>query len=259
MVSFGMDTYLFLGAAGFFAGFVDSIAGGGGLIALPALLSAGLPPHLALGTNKLQGSFGTFTATLNYMRNDLVELKKTISGVAFTAAGAGIGTLAVQHVPGDFLHFVIPFLLLAVFLYLVFSPELGAMDTNAKLTEPVFYGLGGVVLGFYDGFFGPGTGAFWMVGFVLLLGINLKKATAHTKVMNFTSNIVALVVFFKAGLVLVPVGIMMGMCQMLGAFAGSNLVVLKGTRFVRIFLLVVIAATIMKLMIATYFPDAVAG
>lgn len=248
-----LQTHILLWIAGFLSGFVDSIAGGGGLIALPALLSAGIPPHLALGTNKLQGSFGTLTATFNYSRNGLVGIQETVAGIVFTAVGAGLGTVAIQHLPGDILKHIIPVLLLTVFFYILLSPDLGSRDVRAQLPPAVFYCVFGLALGFYDGFFGPGTGSFWMVAFVLLLGVNLTKATARTKVMNFTSNIVALAFFLYGGHVLFSVGIVMGSGQMLGALAGSHLVVLKGTRFVRVFFLCVIALTILKLVVATYW------
>ncbi len=249
-----LSTYIFLGLAGFFAGFVDSIAGGGGLIALPAILTTGIPPHLALGTNKLQGSFGTLTATFNYRRKGLVSLHDTLSGVFYTAVGAGIGTLTIQHLSPAFLRHVIPSLLVAAFIYMLLSPEVGTDERKKQLLPPgLFYCLAGLILGFYDGFFGPGAGSFWMVAFVFLAGMALTKATAHTKVMNFTSNIVALAFFIRAGQVLFTVGLVMGAGQMLGALAGSNLVVLKGVRFVRWFLLAVIAATIARLIVITYF------
>ena len=247
-----LQTTIFLGFSGAVAGFVDSIAGGGGLIALPALLSAGIPPHLALGTNKMQGSFGTFTATINYSRNNLVRLRDTLPGILYTAIGAATGTIIIQHLSADFLRYLIPILLLAVFLYMLVSPQLGETDTRPILSPHIFYGLMGLGLGFYDGFFGPGTGSFWMVGFVLLLGINLKKATAHTKIMNFTSNIVALFFFVMGNQVIFHIGLVMGIGQIIGAFAGSNLVVLKNSRLVRIFLLTVIALTVLKLLVTTY-------
>lgn len=237
---------------GFFAGFVDSIAGGGGLITVPVLLSVGIPPHLALGTNKLQSSFGSFTAALNYSRSGLVDFKRVLPGILFTACGAVIGTTTIQHLSGGFLSRFIPVMLLAVFLYFLFSPELGTVEKAAKIPDKLFYGIFGMLLGFYDGFFGPGTGSFWMVAFVLSLGLNLKGATAHTKIMNFTSNIVALIAFAFGDNVLFAAGIVMGFCQMLGAFIGSNLVIKRGVKFVRVFFLTVVALTIMKLIYSTY-------
>ena len=124
------------------------------------------------------------------------------------------------------------------------------------LRQPLFFfGCAGMSLGFYDGFFGPGTGSFWTIALVVLLGLNLKKATAHTKVFNFTSNVVALAAFLAGGNVLVSAGLLMGAGQMLGAFVGSRLVIRKGTGFVRVFFLVVVAATVTKLVYSTYFAS----
>ncbi len=260
MDSVAVSTYIFLAGAGFFAGFVDSIAGGGGLIALPALLSVGIPPHLALGTNKLQGSFGTFTAAVTYRCNGFVSLRELWGGVVYTALGAGIGTATIQHFPADFLNRIIPALLFIVFLYLLLFPDTGVKSKSLTVVPTrLFYTALGLTLGFYDGFFGPGTGAFWMMAFVLFLGLDLTKATARTKVMNFTSNAAALVFFVLGGQVFFSVGIVMGVAQILGAYVGSNLVVLKGVRLVRILFLIVIAGTILKLMISTYWFNAISG
>ncbi|WP_319523485.1 TSUP family transporter [Breoghania sp.] len=248
-----ISAFLWLWLAGLLAGFVDSIAGGGGIISLPALLATGMPPHLALGTNKLQGTCGSLTAALNYSRKGLVDLREIPMGVFFTALGALTGTVTVQVLSPDFLRSIILFLLIGVFFYTLFSPDLGKLDRRPVMAAPVFFGCSGMALGFYDGFFGPGTGSFWTIALVVLLGLNLKKATAHTKVFNFTSNVVALAAFFVGGNVLVSAGLLMGAGQMLGAFAGSRLVIRRGTGFVRVFFLVVVAATVAKLVYSTYF------
>ncbi|MBC2710883.1 MAG: TSUP family transporter [Desulfosarcina sp.] len=239
--------------AGLFAGFVDAIAGGGGIISLPALLAAGMPPHLALGTNKLQGTFGSMTAAVNYSRKGLVNLREIPTGVVFTALGALAGTVTVQVLSPDFLRHIILILLAGVFLYTLFSPDLGKLDRRPSMAAPVFFCCAGLALGFYDGFFGPGTGSFWAIALVLVLGLNLKKATAHTKIFNFTSNVVALGAFFAGHNVVVSAGLLMGAGQMLGAFLGSRLVIQKGTGFVRVFFLVVVAATIIRLACTSYF------
>jgi uncharacterized membrane protein YfcA len=235
------------------AGFVDSIAGGGGIISLPVLLSVGIPPHQALGTNKLQGSFGSFTAAVNYSRKGLVDFKRIVPGIVFTALGAALGTVAIQMLSADFLKHVIPPLLAAVFFYTLFSPDMGRRDSKPKMNEGLFYLSAGLMLGFYDGFFGPGTGSFWTLLFVLLLGIDLKKATAHTKITNFTSNLVALIVFILGGKVLFLAGLVMGCGQMAGAYTGSKLVIRNGVGFVRIFFLSVVAVTVARLFYVTYF------
>jgi uncharacterized membrane protein YfcA len=246
------STHFFLLLAGVFAGFVDSIAGGGGIISLPALMATGMPPHLALGTNKLQGSFGSLTAAVNYSRKGLVSLGDVPMGIAFTALGALAGTAIVQILAADFLQHIILILLAAVFFTTLCLPDLGRVDRRPLLAAPLFFGLAGLALGFYDGFFGPGTGAFWTIALVTVLGRNLKKATAYTKIFNFTSNIVALGAFMLGGNVIVSAGLLMGAGQMLGAFLGSRLVIQKGTGFVRVFFLVVVALTIIKLAYATY-------
>lgn len=243
---------LLLAVGGLCAGFVDSIAGGGGMIALPVLLTAGLPPHLALGTNKLQSSFGSFTATVNYARKGLVRPQEMIWGIVATALGAVLGTLAIQRVSATVLSGIIPVMLVIVFLYTLFSPDLGYSDTAARLQKNLFYLAMGLLLGFYDGFFGPGTGSFWALAFVLLMGFNLKKATAHTKITNFTSNIVALIFFLLGGKVVFTAGITMGIGQVAGAYLGSRLVILRGVGLVRFFLLTVVGLTILKLVVDTY-------
>jgi len=229
------------------AGFVDSIAGGGGLITLPALLAVGIPPHMALGTNKLQSSFGSFTASIRYTRSGLVVKDQLIRGVLFTLIGAATGTILIQIIPAEFLRKIIPFILLGVFFYTLFSPDLGHMDRTARIKAPLFYTIAGLTLGFYDGFFGPGTGSLWTIAMVGIVGYNLKTATANTKIMNFTSNIVALTVFILGGNVLFLPGIIMAGGQICGAWLGSHMVINKGTRFIRIFFLTVVAATIIKL------------
>lgn len=252
MEPLSISALFWLWLAGLFAGFVDAIAGGGGIISLPALLATGMPPHLALGTNKLQGSFGSMTAAVNYTRKGLVNLREIPAGVVFTALGALAGTLTVQVISPNFLRHIILFLLGGVFLYTLFSPDMGRLERRPSMAAPAFFGCTGLVLGFYDGFFGPGTGSFWTIALVLVLGLNLKKATAHTKIFNFTSNVVALVAFFFGHNVVVSAGLLMGAGQILGAFLGSRLVIQKGTGFVRVFFLLVVAGTIMKLAYGTY-------
>ena len=245
---FEIFTLFLLFLAGFGAGFVDSIAGGGGIITLPALLASGIPPHFALGTNKLQSSFGSFTATVNYAKRGLYEPKKVLEGVFFTFVGAALGSYVVKFFSAGFLTNFIIFMLIVLFIFTLFNKNLG-LKTKARRMKPfLFYTIFGLVIGFYDGFFGPGTGSFWTIALVLFLGLNLKAATAQTKIFNFTSNIVSLIVFFISGVVLIKVGIIMGAGQILGAYSGSTLVAKKEVIFVRYIFLIVVAATIVKLV-----------
>lgn len=248
-----LSTYFLLWCAGIVAGFVDSIAGGGGLIALPALLTAGLPPHLALGTNKLQSSFGSLTASLNYTRKGLVDPRHMITAICFTTIGAAAGTITIQFLSARILRNIIPVLLILAFIYLLATPDFGRKRRRQIISQHTFYLLLGPALGFYDGFFGPGTGSFWAFSFVALLGMNLPQATAHTKITNFTSNAVSLLAFAAGGNVFYSVGIIMGSGQAMGAYLGSRLVIHRGARLVRTLLIAVIAATIFKLIYDTYF------
>lgn len=256
MPPLGLEMVVILWFGGWLAGFVDSIAGGGGIISVPVLLAVGIPPHTALGTNKLQSSFGSFTATLNYARKGLVSPREMVSGISFTALGAVLGTLTIQLLPADFLRHIIPVLLLAVFVYTLLTPQLGALDGPRRMPARLFYLVFGLALGFYDGFFGPGTGSFWTVAFVLLLGLNLKHGTAHTKVTNFTSNVVSLGVFVLSGKVYYAAGLVMATGQIVGAFMGSRMVIMHEVKFVRWFFLGVVGLTILKLAWSTYYAVA---
>jgi uncharacterized protein len=244
--------YLFLFFGAGLSGLVDSIAGGGGIISIPLLLDVGIPPHATIATNKLQASFGSFTSMMRYRHSGLVRLREVIPGIVCTALGAATGAILIQMVNADALARVIPFVLIGLLLYTLASPRLGAADSQAKVNEHLLFIFFGLFLGFYDGFFGPGTGSFWTLALASLAGYNLKRATATTKVMNFTSNFVSLCVFLIGGKVIIAVGLIMGIGQLLGAWIGTHLVITRGTRFIRIFFISVVSATIIDLLIKQY-------
>jgi uncharacterized membrane protein YfcA len=238
--------------AGLVGGFVDSVAGGGGLITIPVLLNVGLDPQHALGTNKLQAAFGSGSASWHYAQAGTVPLKDCGPGFVFSLAGAALGALAVQRVEPLFLKRAIPLLLLAVALYTLLKPRLGAQDLRPRMPRPRFDLVFGLGLGFYDGFFGPGTGTFWAMAYMLGLGFNLTRATGYTKVMNFASNLSSLAFFLLGRNVLFGAGLSMGFGQLLGARIGSRLVIAKGARFIRpIFISMVLALTL-KLLYDAY-------
>lgn len=245
--------YTLLLIVGFSAGFVDSVAGGGGIITLPALISVGLPPQLALGTNKLQSSFGSFSSSMNYIRKGAVNLKETVLGVLCTLVGASLGAWAVQQIDASFLSKMIPFLLTAILFYILFTPQLGKIERDAKISSPLFFLIFGLTLGFYDGFFGPGTGSFWTVLIMVLLGSDMVKATAITKTMNFTSNVVSLIVFTIGGCIVLKVGLIMAAGQIGGALLGSGMVVKKGTKFIKPIFLTVVAIMVITMFYKNYF------
>jgi uncharacterized membrane protein YfcA len=233
------------------AGWIDSIAGGGGLLTVPVLLNFGLPPADALGTNKLQAVFGSASATWHYGRAGLIDFRNAATGVVFTAIGAALGALMVQRFRPDFLRVIIPFLLIAIAAYFLFRPRLGDADARLRMKSAPFHFMFGLPLGFYDGFFGPGTGSFWAMAYVLLLGFNLKKATAHTKLMNFTSNAAALLMFAVGGKVHLLAGLTMGAGELLGTRLGAKMVIRRGTRFIRPIFIAVVLAIIARLVITT--------
>ena len=250
MVEVPLDTLMLLVAVAGLAGMIDAIAGGGGLLALPAILWAGLPPVQALATNKLQGSFGTLTASYNFIRRGEIDLRRLRIPILMTFIGSASGTLAVQRLGSDLLNQIVPALLIAFALYFLFSPRIGDQDAHHRISHGLFGLLIGFSLGFYDGFFGPGTGSFFAAAFVLLLGYNLRRATAGTKVLNFTSNIASLIFFSLAGQVVWQVGLPMGLAQMAGAWIGSHLVIRHGTRLIRPLLVIVSLAISIKLLLS---------
>jgi uncharacterized membrane protein YfcA len=244
--SFWIYPILFI--AGFSAGLVDSIAGGGGLITLPVLLGVGFPPHIALGTNKFQSSFGSFTASVHYIRNGAADLSDCKIGILYTLIGSALGAWSVQRINADALGYIIPFLLVGIVIYTVLSPKVGELDKHAKLSRSAFYLIFGLLLGFYDGFFGPGTGSFWAIAFVALLGFNLTKATGYTKVMNFTSNIVSLIMFAIGGYIVLWAGIIMAVGEILGARIGSGLAIKNGAKFIKPIFVIIVILTAIKIL-----------
>jgi len=240
-------------ATGLVAGFVDSIAGGGGLIALPVLLSCGLEPRHALGTSKLQSSFGSGSAAWHYARAGTVDLKDCRRGFTLSMLGAALGTLAVQQLDPSFLRRTIPVLLGAVAIYSLLRPELGAADRHPHMKRAVFDLIFIFGIAIYDGFFGPGAGTFWTMAFVLVMGFNLTRATDYTKVMNFASNLASLAFFLRAGQVHFDAGLAMGAGQLLGARLGSRMVVKRGTKFIRPVFIAVVLALTAKLFYGAWF------
>ena len=236
------------------AGFVDSIAGGGGLITLPVLLAVCPDPKLALGTNKLQASFGSGSATYHYARAGALSLADCRRACVLAFIGSVTGSFLVQQLDPLLLKRIVPVALLLVALYVWFKPQLGEKDIHPRMSRLRFDFLCAFGLGLYDGFLGPGTGTFLTLAFMLGLGFNLTKATAHTKALNFASNLASLIVFLIAQKILFVAGLTMGAGQWLGARAGSGMVMTRGTKFIRpVFLTVVILVTL-KMLYTAYWP-----
>ncbi|MET1080137.1 MAG: TSUP family transporter [Pseudomonas sp.] len=237
-------TLAILALVAFAAGFIDAVAGGGGLLTIPALLTAGLPPHLVLGTNKLSATFGACVASYTFYRRGLFDPRQWRNGLIATAVGALLGAVLAQWLPAEWLNQMLPGVVFACGLYLLF----GKTPTVPPPADAVIprrrqwpQGLG---LGLYDGVAGPGTGAFWTVSSLLLYPLDLLRASAVARSMNCVSNVVALAVFIASGQVAWLLGICMGLALMGGAFLGARTAIQGGSRFIRpVFILVVFALT----------------
>ena len=215
------------------AGFIDAIAGGGGLITIPALLMTGMSPALALGTNKLQACGGSFSASLYFIRQGAVNIRAVWLLLLMTFIGATLGTILIQQVDASIVKKILPFLIFAIGVYFLVTPKLGDEDRQQRLSYAMFAFSAGFGIGFYDGFFGPGTGSLLSLACVTLLGFNLAKATAHAKVLNFTSNIASLIFFLIGGQIMWSVGLAMMAGQFIGANLGAKMVLSKGKTLIR--------------------------
>lgn len=239
------ELLLLLCSVAFIAGYIDAIAGGGGLLTVPALLTAGLPAHVVLGTNKLAATFGSLTASITYYRKKLFSPKYWRNSLIFTAIGALLGTLIVDQLSTETLEKILPLFILFAAIYTLFN----RMQLDDRLTLPTEDSklhwqqrIQGFTLGLYDGVAGPGTGAFWMVSTMALYKINLLLTSGVARTMNFVSNGFSLAAFIVLGHVHYTLGIAMGLCLMLGAWLGAHSAIRFGSKFIRpIFISVVVA------------------
>jgi uncharacterized membrane protein YfcA len=232
-------------ATGLAAGFVDTIAGGGGLLTLPMLLSICPDPKLALGTNKLQSTFGSTSATFHFAHAGALNLREVYRACLLAFLGSLIGTLLVAQVDSHRLKQILPVLLVAVAVFVWLRPQLGEKDIHPRISRLKFDFIFAFGIGFYDGILGPGTGTFLALAFMLGLGLNLTKATANTKALNWASNVASLIVFALAQKIWFAAGLVMGAGQMLGARLGSRMVLTRGTKFIRpVFLAMVLLITL---------------
>ena len=231
------------------AGFVDSIAGGGGLLTVPALLAAGLPPTTALATNKAQSTFGALTAAVTYTRGGAVEPRRLGPPILTVLVGSATGTFIVTQVDTARLEDLLPWLLLAIAGYVAFRPNLGEVATAARIAPRTYTLTAAPVIGAYDGFLGPGTGSFFALSLVGLRGHDLTRATATAKVFNLTSNLTALLVFALAGAPAWLLGAVMAVGQAIGARLGAGAVLARGAGLVRPALVIVSVALSIRLLV----------
>jgi len=242
------DLLFILIAAAFAAGFIDSIAGGGGLITVPALMLAAIPPVTALATNKVQALFGSGMAAVNYARAGYVDVRRQWVAALISFAGALIGALFASSLPTDVIRLGLPVLLIGVALFFAFKKGLDDVDRVQRITPLLFTVAFVPLIGFYDGLIGPGTGAFFMIGFVTLAGYGILKATAHTKLLNFASNVGGLTGFLLVAKPFWMLGLAMGAAQVAGAYVGSTLASRIGAKLIRPVLVVVSTILALKLL-----------
>lgn len=247
-MSLAPELILILCLIAFTAGFIDAVAGGGGLLTVPALMTAGLPPHIVLGTNKLAATFGSATASWTYYRRKLFDPVFWRRSLIYTAIGALLGTLLVNQIDKQLLEKVLPLIVLFTAVYTLFNRFQPDSQNQLPAEQPGLYWkqrLQGLTLGFYDGVAGPGTGAFWVVSTSALYRLNLLLSSGVARTTNFISNAVSMMTFMLLGQVNYLLGIAMGLCLMLGAYWGARSAIRFGSRFIRpLFILMVMALTV---------------
>lgn len=238
-----------MSAVSFLAGFIDSIAGGGGLLLLPSLLLAGLPPQVALGTNKFASSIGTGTALINFILKKKVVWKIAASGIAFSLLGSFIGTKTIlifnNEIVGRIIIFLLPF---AMLITLIPQKERAKGNEPSRFDITVKIPFICLFIGFYDGFFGPGTGSFLIIAFYMFIGLGLVQSSATAKVFNLASNLGALVIFVLGGKVIFSIGIPLAVANIAGNYIGSNLAVKKGASTIKFFLLLSLTILMISLI-----------
>lgn len=247
MIELGIESVCFLVATAFVAGGIDAVAGGGGLLTIPALMAVGVPPVPALATNKLQGAVGTCSAFLTFLREGHVDLRAFMLPALGAFVGAVAGSTTVQFVDPRFLSAFVPVLLVAMGLYFLFAPPMSTVDRNARVGR-VGLTVATTGIGFYDGFFGPGTGSFLTMALVALAGLGLVRAIANTKFLNLATNIAALIAMIAGGKVLWLLGLSMAVANVAGNQLGARLAIRYGGKGLRPLLVVMSFALTVKLL-----------
>lgn len=244
------DYYFVLALAAFLAGLIDAVVGGGGLIQIPALFSVlpNVAPATLLGTSKLAGVWGTGAAAINFARRVRVEWNTAAPAAVAAFVLSFLGAYTVTKIPPDFIRKLLPLVLIAVAVYTFKKKDLGSVHApmHQGLREKAFAVAVGGGIGFYDGFFGPGTGSFLVFLFVRFFGFNFLGASAVAKVVNVACNFAALLWFGYSGHLLWQLGLMMAVCNVAGSLIGSRLAIRHGSAFVRKIFLVVVSVLILK-------------
>ena len=238
-----------LAVAAFGAGLLDAIAGGGGLISLPALLAAGIPPHLALGTNKGQAVFGATASAVSFWRRGEVTRERALPAFAAGFAGSWLGAHLVLGVPPATLRVAVIALLLGAATLVLARRSAAALVPKVTSARAALIALIGIsfALGAYDGFFGPGTGSLLVIAFATVFGDALTRASGNAKVVNLASNLAAMLLFASHGNILWRVALPMAGANAVGAAVGARLAIKRGDRLVRVVVIAVVLAVVTKL------------
>jgi uncharacterized membrane protein YfcA len=242
-----LDSVVLLVVAAFVAGTIDAIAGGGGLVTIPALLAVGVAPVAALATNKLQSAVGTAGAVVAFARKGRIDLRRFGVPAAMSLGGSAIGAFLVTQIDPSFLSGFIPLLLIAMVVYFVVGPKMSDEDRHARAGRVALWGTAAAI-GCYDGFFGPGTGSFLTVALVALFGLGLPGAIAHAKLLNLASNVAAVAVLVAGGHALWATGLAMAAANAAGGQVGAHVAMRYGGRAARPLLIVVSLALTAKLL-----------
>lgn len=231
------------------AGTIDAMAGGGGLLTVPGLLAAGIDPISALATNKVQGIFSPLSATVHFWREGKIKLQENFWPAAAAFFGAALGAVSLSYADPGVLRRLVPYLLILIALWMLLSPQMGRVQRKSRISAAVFSLSIIPLIAFYDGFFGPGTGTFFALSLVGLLGLSLQEATVRTKVLNFSTNLGALSVFLFSGHILWRYGLVMAVGMMIGGNIGARLVLRHGTTLIKPMLVATSLAMSAKLLL----------
>ena len=235
----------------FLGGLIDAVAGGGGLITLPAYLIAGLPAHMASGTNKCGNAFGTFLSTGRFLKRGDVHIPSAVAGAVGALAGAWVGARLNLIVPEQVLYYIMLAVVPVMAVFLLLKRDFGQEDRSGELSRGQLMAMAagiGLIIGGYDGFFGPGAGTFLMLAFTGLCRFDLLTASGNTKVANSASNLASLVTFAIAGKVMWAVGIPAALCGIAGNYLGSSLALKGGARVIRPMFFVVLSLLLARLI-----------
>ena len=249
IADFSIEILTFLFFVGVVAGFLDTLVGGGGLLAVPALLLSGIPPIYVLGTNKFQGSMGTGIATFLLFRKKKLDWNSVKNLMFASFIGSIVGGVIIQFVDTQFLSFVIPIVLVFIAIYFIISPKPKSTVGNSKPNKK-FELFAVPVVGFYDGMFGPGAGSFFAMTGVMLKKLEIIQATILAKPLNFASNIAGFIVFFSFGHIAFLIGILMMMGQMIGAFFGTHYLLKANPLIIRFLIVIISISMLIKYMLS---------